>query len=260
MPAFALNCLLLLAAGIFPGFAAAETSIQTYSSLMFSDGHAWIRFNGADDFQGEAYKSLKRLWAETSVDHEDDYRQPWKYFPIEKLAAILGDMPSDYLIINPMFGERAEHGTPDCPGYNGQCIAPLETVTFSRRTPERAALLKWGCDYSLVPVLDLGPVAPDSDLKEWDALALGADQPLPVPEVSRRRPYKETSDAILKGFPYDVRHLDGLWLAFPDGLRLGLDHGPGETGGHDLIIFSPQKTATHPGGGTIDPAPVFPRC
>lgn len=103
------------------------------------------------------YEQLDEYWNSLGkVDRKDSNNQPWKTVTIEQMRKLVGDIPDEYLLINPIVrlvnaNQKNEH-------YE------IVDYTLERRKVTGASLYKWGCDESLSAVVHIGKW-PTNDLR-----------------------------------------------------------------------------------------------
>ena len=112
-----------------------------------------------------SYEQLEKFWDSLGkVTRKDSNNQPWKTVTIEQMRKLVGDIPDQYLLINPIVklvnaNQTNEH---------------YEIIDYKleRRKVTGASLYRWGCDESLSAVVHIG---------KWPTDDVRSEGPMVVP-------------------------------------------------------------------------------
>lgn len=142
-----------------------STSGEVSRQATVVDGKIYIAAGLGNDAEHRV-KALRELWNSGAARDAftDSYGQPWKALEVTQLETLFGEIPQEYsLIYIDNFGQWGSY----C-GDTGICDRPLPRLLQTRMHVQRAMLFQWGCDDSIVPVLELDP---------WPWEKLGYDWP-----------------------------------------------------------------------------------
>lgn len=247
---------------VFGGATGLPNSIKTYDTVMLENDHIYILYNSSVSRTGDITKNEKALWdSRKKADYFDEFKQPWKIFDIKDIEPIFGDIEKHYLIISPQFGDLKMKSKSDCIGrWPNFCTSRLKTIHFYRYKPISAAMVQWGCDYSLFTILDLGKVDPAHSISQWNMQALGSDSELPIPTYMNYNQRQILPSYVLNRPPYNSDiSFEGVLLKFGDDMTLSLDHGVGRTMGDDLW-FVRHPSSKSEKYEVIQPSGIFSGC
>jgi hypothetical protein len=173
--------------------------------------------------------------------------QPWKPVATESLAKIVGRIDRHYLVVRVREARPSQPRT--CTTESG-CTPTVTGFDLARMQVTGAALFKWACDDSTIPVLRLGPWPWGSD-DEWpNAVAIG------VPAVQEWRVEAPSREAIAAALRARVG---------PDAVAATVISQDGRTRfrivyyqegtGEDVHVIVPESTSG--GGGMMHAASPF---
>lgn len=140
---------------------SAALALILFSSTVIA-GDPSIYFSGVfkDEDNGQthlhlgrkasvSYQQLEQFWNSLGkIDRKDSNNQPWKSVSITQMKELVGDIPEQYLLINPVYkiinpGKGDEHTV-------------IVDYELELRKVTGTSLNKWGCDESLSTVVHIG--------------------------------------------------------------------------------------------------------
>jgi len=137
-----------------------ETTHETYVSAGYPHNHSLFR------------DSLQKLWDRTTTMlPEDGYKQIWKEVPLSSLREIFGNIPEYYVLISPLADPYNKNNEVSKLGYRAEA-----------REVTHAALFKWSCEGSIIPVVSIGPW-PRYSTDEWGPVAVSVPQSMGKPTL-----------------------------------------------------------------------------
>ncbi len=171
--------------------AAIATSsvfdITSAKTVFTDDGVLYVSAGYPKNHEG-FQALLKPLWEKAGVDiRTDSYGQPWREVSIPELERVFGPIDMRYLAV---FGE--------------------EIYTHEAR---KAFLWRWGCDGSLIPVLDIGPHKFMKTPWEWGVDAFGVTS---FPEKLKLLPLDKT---LIPPEFYNPLSRPGGWELWVNGAK-----------------------------------------
>ena len=105
---------------------------------------------------------IDRLWDSINVKPNIDTNgQQWKKVDIKSLKDIVGDFPTTYIVISPI--EKIKT-------INNKRLYVVDHFNVTTKQVKNVALFKWGCDDSVIPVLNLGEWPKNAS--DWGPVAL----------------------------------------------------------------------------------------
>ena len=171
----------------------AEIPIKSLRSIFHERGEMYIS-SGRDDNHSKNAKNLELLWkSNNKITFTDNYQQDWKTISIDEIMFNNGAEAKNYIIF-----------------YKNNIGAAAV---------KSASLFKWGCDDSIVPVLNLGKWPFKVQPYEWGGVAIEIEQEYGLPQIIH------ANNDFLASIPIDERGLirdkyfpalELKWIKVPD--------------------------------------------
>ena len=153
----------------------AELPIKSLRSIFHEQGEMYIS-SGRDDNHSLNADKLELLWAsKTEIIFRDNYQQDWKTVAPKEIYFNKGAEEKNYIIFH--------------------------KNNISAVSVKGAALFKWGCDDSIIPVLNLGEWPFNDKPYEWQGVAIEIEQEYGLPQI------KPTSNDFLEIIPPKEKEL-----------------------------------------------------
>ena len=137
--------------------AFAESPIKSLRSITHEQDSMYIS-SGREDNHSDNADKLNILWKSISkVTSTDSYSQDWKKINVNDIEFNIGSESKNYIVF-----------------HKNSVAAALV---------EGASLFKWGCDESIVPVLNLGKWPFKGRPREWEGHAIEISVEYGLPKI-----------------------------------------------------------------------------
>ena len=144
--------------------AFADGPVKSFKSAMehTETGDLYVAVGYPKNHEGYEAR-LNRLWDEASQAlPEDSFHQKWKRVTPGDLISVFGHFDRQYYLVYPRIKRVKD---------NNFIRSEFDGYELEQREVVGAALFRWGCDDSVIPVLNLGPWPPNTR-REWGPMAI----------------------------------------------------------------------------------------
>ncbi|TDI92688.1 MAG: hypothetical protein E2O76_18425 [Caldithrix sp.] len=167
--------------------AAESFEITSAKAVSFKDGKLYVSAGYPRNHEG-FQSQLKRIWNNSNAPIQNDsYDQKWKEVSIDQIEAVYGQIDKLYFTI---FGDEIQ-----------------------KHEALKARIFEWGCEGSLIPILDLGYHRFNDTPREWGVGAIGVSTLEVNPELHR------LEEALIPKDFYGNGQYPGGWELWINGVK-----------------------------------------
>ena len=142
---------------LFSTHINAENPIKSLRSIFHENGEMYVS-SARDDNHSKNKNKLELLWdSKNTISFRDNYQQDWKEISINEINFNKGADAKNYIL----FHKKS-----------------MSTVSV-----KGASLFQWGCDESIIPVLNLGKWPLKNKPREWEGIAIEIKKEYGLPQI-----------------------------------------------------------------------------
>lgn len=193
-----ITMLTLFCSGIYAG-----EFFSSLKSVMKNDASNEAYIASSYPHNVEPYQDqLNKLWDATDkIYNVDSYNQQWKLVDLKILEEVVGHFPTEYILVSPVWKREVINEN------TSRNVVQNFNATLVK--VNKAALFKWGCDDSVIPVLNIGAWPEGAD--DWQPVAVSRLGKTTLPIVSEL----DTSSVPKALLTNSIENIVGLSLNWP---------------------------------------------